>query len=201
MLSGPSGVGKGTVRSALFERDNHKLIYSISATTRLPRAGEVDGVDYFFKTREEFEAMINNSEFIEYAEFVGNYYGTPKKYVEDQLAAGQDVILEIEVQGAAQVHKMFTDAVFIFLAPPSLKELRKRLEGRGTEEDDVIAGRLETAIREIILMSEYDYAVINDDVQTAVDKIQTIIQAEHYRVKYIEDSLKNKILLDTLGGN
>lgn len=196
VISGPSGVGKGTVREELFSRKNHQLVYSVSATTRTPRAGEKNGVDYFFKTKAEFEAMIEQRELIEYAQFVDNYYGTPTTYVEQQLAAGNDVVLEIEVQGAEQVKKVFRDAVFIFIAPPNLKELRKRLETRGTEDMETINGRIDVAMREIFLMTEYDYTVINDKVEIAADKILNIVKAEHLRTKYIENDIRSAILDD-----
>jgi len=199
VISGPSGVGKGTVREELFSRKNHQLVYSVSATTRRPRQGEKDGVDYFFKTHAEFEDMIEKRELIEYAQFVDNYYGTPTAYVEQQLDTGHDVVLEIEVQGAAQVKKIFRDAVFIFIAPPNLKELRKRLETRGTEDSDAINGRIDAAMREIFLMTEYDYAVINDQVTIAADKILNIVKAEHLRTKYIENDIRDVILDDTVG--
>jgi guanylate kinase len=198
VISGPSGVGKGTVRAELFSRKDHPLVYSVSATTRTPRAGEIDGTDYFFKTTEEFEQMIENRELIEYAKFVDNYYGTPIKYVEEQLEAGFDVVLEIEVQGAAQVKRVFRDAVFIFIAPPNIKELRRRLEGRGTETPTAIIGRINVAIKEIFLMSEYDYTVINDKVEIAADKILSIVHAEHLRTKYIENSIREMILEELL---
>jgi guanylate kinase len=198
VISGPSGVGKGTVREELFSRKNHQLVYSVSATTRAPRAGEQDGIDYFFKSKAEFEAMIEQRELIEYAQFVDNYYGTPTSYVEEQLNAGNDVVLEIEVQGAAQVKKIFRDATFIFIAPPNLKELRKRLETRGTEDVEAINGRIDTAMREIFLMAEYDYAVVNDKVEVAADKILNIVKAEHLRTKYIENDIREAILEETL---
>ena len=198
VISGPSGVGKGTVRAELFSRDSHQLVYSVSATTRQPREGEVDGVDYFFKSKEEFERMIDNREFIEYAQFVDNYYGTPIAYVEDQLEAGFDVVLEIEVQGATQVKKYFRDAILIFIAPPNLKELRRRLEGRGTEDRKTINNRINTAIRELFLMSDYEYVVINDKVSVAADKVLSIVKAEHLRTKYIENEIRLAVLNDLL---
>lgn len=198
VISGPSGVGKGTVRAELFSRENHKLVYSVSATTRAPRAGEVDGVDYFFKSKEEFEDMIEKRQLIEHAHFVGNYYGTPLSYVEEMLEKGLDVVLEIEVQGATQVKRVINNAVFIFIAPPSLKELRRRLEGRGTEERNIISGRINMAIKELFLMSEYDYAVVNDTVEEAADKILSIIRSEHLRTKYIEDSIRETIIEELL---
>lgn len=181
MLSGPSGVGKGTVRKALFDQEDIQFQYSVSATTRSPREGEVNGVDYFFKTREEFERMIANNELLEWAEFVGNYYGTPIAYVEQTLQQGKDVFLEIEVQGALQVKKAFPEGVFIFLAPPSLSELKSRIVGRGTETEDVIHNRLTVAKEEIEMMDAYDYVVENDEVQLACDRIKAIVVGEHCR--------------------
>ena len=181
MLSGPSGVGKGTVRKALFNQEDIRFQYSVSATTRNPREGEVNGVDYFFKMREEFERMIANNELLEWAEFVGNYYGTPIAYVEQTLQQGKDVFLEIEVQGALQVKKAFPEGVFIFLAPPSLSELKSRIVGRGTETEDVIHNRLTVAKEEIEMMDAYDYVVENDEVQLACDRIKAIVVGEHCR--------------------
>ncbi|MFB9762246.1 guanylate kinase [Ectobacillus funiculus] len=181
VLSGPSGVGKGTVRKALFNQEDIQFQYSVSATTRNPREGEVNGVDYFFKMREEFERMIANNELLEWAEFVGNYYGTPIAYVEQTLQQGKDVFLEIEVQGALQVKKAFPEGVFIFLAPPSLSELKSRIVGRGTETEDVIHNRLTVAKEEIEMMDAYDYVVENDEVQLACDRIKAIVVGEHCR--------------------
>lgn len=186
VLSGPSGVGKGTVRKELFSQPNTNYEYSISMTTRSPRPGEVDGVDYFFKTREEFEELIEQGGLLEYAQFVGNYYGTPLAYVEDTIEAGRDVFLEIEVQGAAQIRKKVPEALFIFLAPPSLSELQKRLVGRGTESEEIIKERIETAKKELEMMSLYDYVVENDEIQKACDKINAIIIAEHCRRERVE---------------
>ena len=182
VLSGPSGVGKGTVRAAIFSKGEQKFVYSISATTRLPRTGETDGVDYFFKTREEFEQMIQNKQLLEYAEYVGNYYGTPLEYVENTLATGKDVFLEIDVQGAIQVRELMPEGVFIFLTPPDLNELESRIVNRGTDSDEVIAKRMKTAREELELMKYYDYSVVNDTVDNAVQKIEAIIQTEHLRI-------------------
>lgn len=179
VISGPSGVGKGTVRKALFQRSDHDLAYSISMTTRKPRKGEVDGVDYYFVSREEFERRIKNNQFLEYAEFVGNYYGTPKDKVLDQLNKGSEVVLEIEVNGASQIKKIMPDAVFIFIAPPTYDALEKRLIARGTEHSDAIKERIEKAHHEIKLANNYDYIVINDEVDNAADRIMAIIRAEH----------------------
>lgn len=182
VLSGPSGVGKGTVRAAIFSKGEQKFVYSISATTRKPRTGETDGVDYFFKTREEFEQMIQNKQLLEYAEYVGNYYGTPLEYVENTLATGKDVFLEINVQGAIQVRELMPEGVFIFLTPPDLNELESRIVNRGTDSDEVIAKRMKTAREELELMKYYDYSVVNDTVDNAVQKIEAIIQTEHLRI-------------------
>lgn len=178
VLSGPSGVGKGTVRKALFEQDTD-LRYSISMTTRNPREGESDGIDYFFKTRDEFEKLVSEGELIEYAEYANNYYGTPKTYVQQTLEEGKDVFLEIEVNGALQVRENFPDGVFVFLIPPSLKELKDRIVNRGTETEDKIKARLEAAREEIDMMDKYDYVVVNDNIDHAVKKVQSIVVSEH----------------------
>ena len=182
VFSGPSGVGKGTVRQEIFSTPDHKFEYSVSMTTRQKRPGEVDGVDYFFRTREEFEELIKNGQMLEYAEYVGNYYGTPLTYVNETLDKGIDVFLEIEVQGALQVKKKVPDGVFIFLTPPDLDELKDRLVGRGTDSEEIIRQRIERAKEEIALMREYDYAVVNDEVPLAAERVKRIIEAEHFRV-------------------
>jgi len=181
VISGPSGVGKGTVRAAIFEQKNHNLEYSTSMTTRKPRQGEVDGVDYFFTTKEEFLDRIDQGQLLEWAEFVGNYYGTPLDYVQKKLDEGKDVVLEIEVQGALQVKNVMPDACFIFIAPPSMEELRNRILGRGTEEMEVVNKRMAKAEAEIGLAHEYNYIVINDTVENAKSRIMSIIEAEHSR--------------------
>lgn len=183
VLSGPSGVGKGTVRKAIFDQDDNKFLYSISMTTRKMREGEVDGVDYHFVSKEEFENEISTGGMLEYAKYVDNYYGTPLKYVNKMLDAGQDVFLEIEVQGAMQVREKISDGLFIFLTPPDLMELRQRITGRGTDDSATIDKRMTKAIGEIDMMQNYDYAVVNDEINDAVEKIQTIIKAERWRVK------------------
>ena len=182
VFSGPSGVGKGTVRQEIFSTPDHKFEYSVSMTTRQKRPGEVGSVDYFFRTREEFEELIKNGQMLEYAEYVGNYYGTPLTYVNETLDKGIDVFLEIEVQGALQVKKKVPDGVFIFLTPPDLDELKDRLVGRGTDSEEVIRQRIERAKEEIALMREYDYAVVNDEVPLAAERVKRIIEAEHFRV-------------------
>jgi len=180
VLSGPSGVGKGTVCKALRGRLSN-IVYSVSATTRTPRAGEEEGVNYFFKSREEFTRMIENDELLEWAEYVGNYYGTPRRFVEETLASGKDVILEIEVQGALQVKEKFPQGIFLFLAPPDLEELQSRIVGRGTETEESIRHRMEMARHEIELMDKYDYVVVNDVVENACERIEAIITAEHLK--------------------
>lgn len=186
VLSGPSGVGKGTVRKAIFSRPDTKFEYSISMTTRTPREGEVNGVDYFFKSKEEFEQLIEQGKLLEYAEFVGNYYGTPVDYVRDTLDKGRDVFLEIEVQGARQVREKFPDGLFIFLMPPSLSELKNRIVTRGTEPEHVINNRLSVAKEEIEMMHLYDYVVENDQVELACERIRAIVVAEHCRRERLE---------------
>lgn len=178
VLSGPSGVGKGTVCNAL-RKVNKNITYSVSATSRAPRAGEIDGVNYFFKTKEQFEEMIKNDQFLEWAQYVNNYYGTPKQFVMDMLEQGKDVILEIEVQGAMQVKQKYPDGIFIFLAPPDMEELHQRIRNRGTEDDEVIQRRMRKAREEIDMMVNYDYVVINDEVDLAVKRIEAIVIAEH----------------------
>jgi guanylate kinase len=181
VLSGPSGVGKGTVRKAIFSQNDTDFQYSISMTTRKPREGEVDGVDYFFKSKEEFEQLIKEDRLLEWAEFVGNYYGTPIDYVEKTLSEGRDVFLEIEVQGALQVRKAFPEGLFIFLMPPSLSELKNRIVTRGTETQDIINNRMKVAKEEIEMMDAYDYVVENDHVDLACRRIRAIVTAEHCR--------------------
>ena len=193
VFSGPSGVGKGTVRQEIFSTPDHKFEYSVSMTTRAQRPGEVDGKDYFFRSREEFEELIRNGQMLEYAEYVGNYYGTPLTYVNETLDKGIDVFLEIEVQGALQVKKKVPDAVFIFLTPPDLNELQERLVGRGTDSEEVIAQRIERAREEIALMSEYDYAIVNDEVPLAAERVKRVIEAEHFRVDRVIGLYSNMI--------
>ncbi|MHC5269350.1 guanylate kinase [Enterococcus sp. LJL98] len=185
VLSGPSGVGKGTVRKAIFDSEENDFEYSISMTTRKKRIGEVEGVDYYFREREEFEQLIASGEMLEYAEYVGNYYGTPLSYVQKTLNEGKDVFLEIEVQGARQVKKQVPDGVFIFLTPPDLVELRSRITGRGTDAPEVIDERMRIAREEIEMMALYDYAVVNDEVPLAVKRIKEIIASEHFRVERV----------------
>lgn len=181
VLSGPSGVGKGTVRKELFSQEDTAFEYSISMTTRKPREGEVDGVDYFFRSREDFEELISQNKLLEWAEYVGNYYGTPVDYVEKTLSEGKDVFLEIEVQGALQVRSAFPEGLLIFLSPPSLNELKNRIVTRGTETEELINNRMKVAKEEIVMMDAYDYVVENDNVLLACDRIKAIVTAEHCR--------------------
>ena len=181
VVSGFSGSGKGTVMKELLRRyDNYAL--SVSATTRKPREDEVDGREYFFKTKEEFEQMIAEDALLEHACYVENYYGTPKAYVEEQLALGKDVILEIEIQGALQIKKRYPDTVLLFLAPPDARTLKARLVGRGTESMEVIESRLSRAVEEAEGIESYDYFVINDDLDACVEEVHELIQGEHRRV-------------------
>lgn len=183
VISGPSGVGKGTVRRALFDIPDHDFVYSVSMTTRPPRPGEVDGEDYYFVSRETFEKRIEENKFLEWAEFVGHYYGTPKDLVEKELENGKEVVLEIEVEGALQVRKENKDAIFIFLVPPGRQALYDRLLSRGTESDDKIQERMAKADKEFLLAHKYDYIVVNDDVVNAADRIMAIIRAEHAKTE------------------
>ncbi len=180
VVSGPSGCGKGTVLGRLLKEDSN-IYYSVSATTRAPRPGEVDGVNYYFLTKEQFEEKIRNNGMLEYACYVGNYYGTPSQAVEAQRAAGHDVILEIEVQGAMQVKEKCPDAVLVFIMPPSMGELRRRLTDRQTESEEVVNSRMKTAEEEMKAVPHYDYVVINDEVESAAERIRAILRAEKCR--------------------
>ena len=181
VLSGFSGAGKGTAMKRLMEKyDDYAL--SISATTRNPREGEVDGREYFFKATEEFEKMIAQDELIEYARYVNHYYGTPRSDVEEQLENGKDVILEIEIQGALKVKEKFPDTLLVFITPPSAKELRRRLIGRGTESMEVIEQRLARAKEEAEGIDDYDCLIVNDDLESCVDELHSVIQNEKKKV-------------------
>lgn len=184
MVSGPSGAGKGTICKEILSR-RKDIFVSISATTRQPRKGEVDGVNYFFKTREEFERMIEEEAFIEYAEVYNNLYGTPKEYVLEKLNQGENCLLEIDIQGALQVKKRYPEGVYIFILPPSMKELKNRIIGRGSETPESLDRRFSSAFEEIEFVNQYDYYIINDEVSTATDTMESIIDAE--RCKVIED--------------
>ena len=186
VVSGFSGAGKGTVMKRLIQKyDDYAL--SISVTTRKPREGERDGIEYFFKTKEEVETMIENDEFLEYARYVDNYYGTPRFYVEEMLAKGKNVILEIEIQGAMQIKAKNPEAVLVFVTPPSFEELRNRLVGRGTETADVIESRLRRASEEAEGMPSYDYILVNDQVEDCVDRLHQIILSERAKAQRNEE--------------
>lgn len=188
IISGPSGSGKGTVVEKLVKEKNYAL--SISATTRKPRDYEVDGVHYFFRTKEEFLEMRDHGKLLEWAEFCGNFYGTPKEYVEEQLEIGKNVILEIEVQGALQVKKIYPSAVLIFLIPPTLEELGNRLVNRGTEDKETINRRICRALEEMELVDQYDYVVVNERVEEAVEDVETILRAESMKCVRNQDIQK-----------
>lgn len=179
VFSGPSGVGKGTLKAKLFEEFANQIAYSVSATTRGPREGEVDGKDYFFITRQEFERRVQNNEFLEHAEFAGNCYGTPREYVNKLLDSGMNVVLEIDVQGALQVMKSMPECVSVFILPPSFEELERRLRGRGTETEEKICQRLETAKRELPYAPQYDYQIVNGgDIDAAYAQLRAVFMKE-----------------------
>ena len=182
VVSGPSGVGKNTLLNAVIDRSEN-VRYSVSATSRPIRPGEVDGKSYYFVSRERFEALIADDALLEYAEYVGNYYGTPKEYVFSNLKAGKDVLLEIEIQGALKIKKKFPEAVLIFVTPPSAGELRNRLAGRGTETPEKIAARLSRAAEESKQMDDYDFILVNDEVDRCVEEMHALIQAMHARTE------------------
>lgn len=188
VVSGFSGAGKGTLMKELLKRyDNYAL--SISATTRSPREGETDGKEYFFVSKDRFQDMIAQGQLIEYAQYVNHYYGTPKEYVESQMAAGKDVILEIEIQGALKVKKRFPDTLLLFVTPPSAQELKRRLVGRGTETIEVINARLHRAAEEAAGMEAYDYLLINDEIDRCVEQMHQLIQLQHNRTGFHLDFL------------
>ena len=202
VISGFSGAGKGTVMKEIMKKyDDYAL--SISATTRLPREGEVDGREYFFKTVEQFKQMINENKLIEYANYVGNYYGTPKEYVENHLEAGKNVILEIEIQGALNIKKLYPDAVLMFIIPPDAKELENRLRGRGTEDEKTVHARLMRAAEEAEGVEAYDYIVVNDDVTKCAERINDIVICEKSKASNNLDVINNirRELKDLEGDN
>lgn len=192
VISGPSGAGKGTLYKLLEEKDPN-VRFSVSATTRKPREGEIEGKNYFFTSKEKFENMIKNNELIEWDCFCENYYGTPVKLVEDTVSAGKDIVLDITVEGAINIKKRYPECVTVFILPPSFEELEKRIRGRGTESDEVIKKRLESARKEIEFIDKYDYFVINDDASKAADEIIHIISAEKSRY------IRNSDILSQLG--
>ncbi len=184
VLSGFAGTGKGTIVKKLLERYPEQYALSVSATTRAPRPGEKEGREYFFKTQVEFDAMIERDEFLEYARYVGHSYGTPAAYVRDQLATGKNVLLEIEIQGALQVREKFPDTLLLFVVPPSAQALLSRLHVRGSETEDEIRGRMQRAIEEADGCDAYDYLLVNDDLDTCVERTHAIIQNERCRMRY-----------------
>ena len=190
VVSGFSGAGKGTLMKNLLAKYNNYAL-SISCTTRKPREGELDGREYFFKTKEEFEEMIRKDELVEYARYVDNYYGTPKEFVRSQLDAGKDVLLEIEIQGALKIKEKFPDAVLVFITPPSGEELKSRLIGRGTESPEVVEKRLQRAVQESEGVEAYDYILINDDIDTCTEKLHNLIRAQHERAAQHIDIIEN----------
>lgn len=182
VVSGFSGSGKGTIMKRLLEKYPQNYALSISATTRAPRPGEVDGREYFFRSVERFEEMIEKDELLEYARYVNNYYGTPKAYVQEQLAAGKDVILEIEIQGALKIKEKYPDTVLLFVTPPSFEELERRLVGRGTESSEVVRERLCRAGEECQGVEAYDYLIVNDELEACVEQVHSILQNEHTKI-------------------
>jgi len=195
VISGPSGAGKGTICKEILEKNNN-IYLSVSATTRKPRQGEVDGVNYYFLTEEDFKNKVESNGFIEYAKVHGNYYGTPKVNVEKMLDEGKDVILEIDIQGALKVKENFTEGVFIFILPPSMDELKRRIIKRGSETEESLMTRFKNAYQEINYVSKYNYAVVNDTLEIAVSKVESIIAAEKCRV----DRIKDNTVLDSKEG-
>jgi guanylate kinase len=188
IISGPSGAGKGTICKSFMER-NKNVALSVSATTRAPRAGEAEGVNYYFMAKEKFKEKIQHNDFLEYAEVYDNFYGTPKSNVEEILESGKDVILEIDIQGALKVKENTEEGVFIFILPPSMEELKQRIIKRGSETPESLMKRFKSAYKEINYISKYNYAVVNDTVEIAVEKLEAIIAAEKCRVDRIKESI------------
>jgi guanylate kinase len=189
VVSAPSGTGKGTLIKHLMEKNNN-IRLSVSATTRKPRQGEIEGQNYFYKSLDEFKKMVENDELIEWVEYCDNFYGTPRQYVDESLDNGLDVVLELEVEGAYNIRNKYPDCVLVFILPPSFDELRKRIENRGTENPEVILKRMDKARKEVTYINNYDYVIINDDISKAVDEINLIIISEKLRVKRNKDILK-----------
>lgn len=192
VISAPSGAGKGTIIKELLKNDDKNRWLSVSATSRLPREGEKEGVNYYYLSTEEFEKKIEDGYFLEYTNYAGNYYGTPKEYIKEKINQGIDVILEIEIEGATNIKKLVPEAIFIFIMPPSLKELVKRLKTRGTETNEKIMKRFHVAYKEVNEVSKYNYVVVNDKLDEAVNKVESILKAEKCRVDRIEE-----VYLDT----
>ena len=192
VISAPSGAGKGTIIKKLLENNPKDRWLSVSATSRKPRVGEKEGVNYYYITEEEFKKRIKEDYFLEYTNYAGNYYGTPREYIKEKVTNGIDVFLEIEIEGANNIKKLIPEALFIFIMPHSLKELVKRLKGRGTETNEKIIKRFNAAYKEVNEVTKYNYVVVNDEIENAVDKIESIIKAEKCRVDRIEE-----VYLDT----
>ena len=192
VISAPSGAGKGTIIKELLKNDSSNRWLSVSATSRKPRKGEIDGVNYYYLSEKEFKDKIKEDYFLEYTNYAGNFYGTPREFIKDKIKKGIDVILEIEIEGASNIKKLIPEALFIFIMPPSLKELVKRLKGRGTETNEKIIKRFNAAYKEVNEVTKYNYVVVNDEIENAVDKIESIIKAEKCRVDRIEE-----VFLDT----
>ena len=192
VISAPSGAGKGTIIKELIKNDPKNRWLSVSATSRLPREGDKEGETYYFITKEEFEKRINDGYFLEYTNYAGNYYGTPKGYIKDKINQGFDVILEIEIEGATNIKKLVPEAIFIFIMPPSLKELVRRLKKRGTETNEKIIRRFNVAYKEVNEVTKYNYVVVNDKLEKAVEKVEAILKAEKCRIDRIEE-----VYLDT----
>lgn len=190
VVSAPSGCGKGTILSEIL---NERIYFSVSSTTRKPRNGEVDGVDYNFITVSQFKELIEENGMLEYAEYCGNYYGTPKNMVEKMRCAGKNVILEIDVQGAMQVKENCKDAILVFIMPPSIAELERRLRKRGTETDEVISRRIAKAVDEISFAHKYNYVLVNDELEKAVEDLKSVISAEEHKAGYAEEFI-NEVL-------
>lgn len=191
VVSGPSGAGKGTICKSILEQNDH-IKLSVSATTRKPRTGEVHGVNYFFIDKEEFKKMIEQGEFLEYAQIYDNFYGTPKSAIMETLEKGQDVILEIEMQGARQVKEVYPEGIFVFVLPPSLKELKNRIVGRGTETAEEIEKRFSCAFEEIKQIDDYDYFIVNQDVEKSVKELESIISSEKNKVTRYKNNIIDK---------
>jgi guanylate kinase len=196
VISGPSGSGKGSILSKIKEEDK-KIVYSVSATTRLPRENEIDGFHYHFKTIEEFEKMIKNGEFIEWVNFCGNYYGTPLKQIKDSIDDGNDILLELEVEGAMKIKESIPESVLVFVMPPSYDELKSRISNRGTESKDSLKMRMESALNEIRVAKDYDYVIINDEIDEATKSLEALLLAEKSKIKRNIDFL-NSILSEGL---
>ena len=190
VISGPSGTGKGSIINEVMNRNNN-IWYSVSLTSREIRKGEKEGINYYYTSKEDFQSKIKDDDFLEYTEYNGNYYGTPKEYINEKINSGNDVILEIEINGALKIKELIPDAIFVFILPPNLEDLIKRLEKRGTESKEKILDRFKTAYKEINEVTKYNYVVVNDDLNIAIDKVDAIFKAERCRVDRIEEIYLN----------